>query len=213
VSLNKALIPMMNVFYHPSGNFGFTSYNLQNNLVSFIDKEGEEVDSLAIPNKLNLNFWENAGISDNPLILHYNSYHSKIVLADRNNNYIAVIDEDGNPIFQLEGTPVKNESSDDMGGWGKHQTFYLIKSDKEFIYCLYRGSTMGMYDEETGGIKSIYPTKLLVFDWQGLARYEINLNHEIMYFAIDEERERLIGNTQEFENGLVIYDLSILKNR
>jgi hypothetical protein len=51
VSLNRILIPMMNVFYHPSGNVGFSSFNLQHNLVSFIDKQGQVVDSLAIPNK------------------------------------------------------------------------------------------------------------------------------------------------------------------
>ena len=59
----------------------------------------------------------------------------------------------------------------------------------------------------------IYPNKLLVFDWAGLARYEINLCKELLYFTVDAERERLIGNTQEFENGLVIYDLSALKKK
>lgn len=52
VSLNRALIPMMNVFLHPSGNVGFSSFNLQQNLISFIDKQGQPVDSLAITNKL-----------------------------------------------------------------------------------------------------------------------------------------------------------------
>ena len=207
VSLDRALIPMMNMFYHPSGNSGFTSFNLQQNLVSFIDKQGQLVDSLVIPNKFNRDFWANSGFADNPLILHYNPCHNKIVVAARFENFIAVIDEEGNPIFQLEPPPLKSESRDE------YRTFYAIRSNQDFIYCLYIGGQIRVYNKEMGRIEMIYPKKLLVFDWKGIARYEVNLNHGIMSFTVDAERERLIGSTQEFENGLVIYDLSALKKK
>ena len=199
---------MSNVFYHPSGNVGFSSFNLQQNLVSFIDKQGQPVDSLAIPNKLNRDFWENAGISDNPLILHYNPYHKKIVVAARFENFIAVIDQQGNPVFKLEGAPLKSD-----GSWDKYESFYTIQSDQEFIYCLYTGGSIGAYDKELKRFKPNYPKKLFVFDWKGLARYEINLSHEVIFLKLDADRERLIGKTQEFENGLIIYDLSALKKK
>ncbi len=211
ISWNKAYFPMMNVFYHPSGHIGFSSFNLQKNLVSFIDKQGQMVDSLAIPNKLERDFWENAGFSDNPLILHYNPYHNKIVVAARKEDFIAVIDEEGNPVFQLEGPAVTSESPTDMGTWKKYKTFYLIKSDQEFIYCLYRGGPMGFYDRELGRLKLNYPKTILVFDWQGSARFKINLCHELLYMTVDAERNRLIGRLREFENQLIIYDLSALK--
>ena len=199
---------MSNVFYHPSGNVGFSSFNFQQNLVSFIDKQGQPVDSLAIPNKLNYDFWENAGFADNPLILHYNPYHNKIVVADRFQNYIAVIDQQGNPVFQLEGAQLKSSES-----WDKSRSFYTIRSDKDYIYCLYRGHPMRVYNKEMERAEFVYPSKLFVFDWEGVARYEVNLSHETMSFTVDEKRERLIGNSPEFENGLTIYDLSAIKKK
>ncbi|MFW5700693.1 MAG: BF3164 family lipoprotein [Cyclobacteriaceae bacterium] len=211
VSYHKAIFPMMNVFYHPSGNVGFTSFNLQQDIVSFIDKQGQIVDSLAIPNKFNRDFWENAGFTDNPLILHYNPHHNKIVVATKEENFIAVIDEEGNPVFQLEGPAVISESPNDMERWKKYKTFYQITSDQEFIYCLYRGGPMGFYDRELERLELNYPKTILVFDWQGSARFKINLCHELLYMTVDAERNRLIGRIREFENQLIIYDFSALK--
>jgi hypothetical protein len=140
--------------------------------------------------------------------LHYNPYHKKIVVAARFENFIAVIDKEGNPVFKLEGAPLKRSES-----WDKYESFSVIKSDKDFIYCLYTGGPISVYNKEMGRREMIYPNKLLVFDWQGLPRYKVNLSHEVIFLTLDAERERLIGTTQKFENGLIIYDLSALKKK
>ena len=52
--VDPSLIPTYNVFFHASGNIGFTSVLLQKNLISFMNLNGKLVDSLAIPNKVSL---------------------------------------------------------------------------------------------------------------------------------------------------------------
>jgi hypothetical protein len=69
--IDPSWIPTMNMFYHPSGNIGFTIVMLQNNLVSFMDLNGNLVDSLAIPFKIYPDTWQDMGYSDVPLIYKY----------------------------------------------------------------------------------------------------------------------------------------------
>jgi len=198
--LDKRLIPMMNMFYHPSGYFGFSSFNLQKNLATFINKDGEIIDSLAIPNKIYPDIWEDAGPSDNAIILHYNTFHKKYVVASRFKNNIAVIDEHGNPDFQLKGDPVESKSY--------FRTFYSVVSDRDFIYCIYSGEVTLIYDIELQlGIPQ-YPNRVLVFDWNGVGRYDISLDHPVVFCALDSDRKRLIVSSEDFDNCLVTYDVS-----
>lgn len=193
--------PMSNVFYYPTGMFGFTSFNLQHNLVSFINLKGKLIDSLCIPNKILPRLWDGIGYSENPLVVNYNESKNKFVIASRFTNYLAVTDMKGNPVFELKGSRIENINTDMI-------TFYDIKSDEDFIYCLYVGRKITEYSKNE--VKVNYPTRLLIFDWEGRGIYNISLDHPIMFFAIDKNRELLIGSTLEFNNGIVVFDLSQL---
>jgi hypothetical protein len=205
--INKSWIPTMNMFYHPSGYIGFTSVMLQKNLISFMDLDGNLMDSIAIPNKVYPDIWEYGGYSDNPLICKYVPEYDRIVIASRHENKISVIEMDGTPVFQKEDIPeVSNVVH--TGGWDK--TFYIIDADDTYIFSVYSGQDMEQFDSNLGESVIHYPNRLLVLDWEGNFCYDITLDHEIIFATLDKARKRLICDTEDFDNYLVSYDLSDL---
>lgn len=204
--INKSWIPTMNMFYHPSGHIGFTSVMLQKNLVSFMDLSGNLVDSLAIPNKIYSDLWKDMGYSDNPLICKYVPEYNRMVLASRHENKVSVIDMDGTPVFQMEGIP---EASDKVFAGSWELAYYLVCADDRYIFLVYAGGQMGDFDAE-GQFQVKYPNRLLVVDWEGNFRYDITLDHGIIFATLDKERKRLICDAKDVDNFLVSYDLSAL---
>ncbi len=205
--IDKSWIPTMNMFYLPSGHIGFTSVMLQKNLVSFMDLSGQLVDSLAIPNKVYPDIWEYGGYSDNPLICKYVPEYNRMIVASRHENKVSVIKMDGTPVFQKEDIP---ETSNEIhpGGWDI--TFYTINADETYIYLVYSGKSKAKYNAESGLNDIFYPNRLLVIDWEGNFRYDITLDHGIIFTTLDKKRKRLICDTKDFDNYLVSYDLSDL---
>lgn len=204
--IDKSWIPTMNMFYLPSGYIGFTSVMLQKNLVSIMDLKGNLVESLAIPNKVYPDIWDNMGISDNPLIFKYVPEYNRMVIASRHENKISVIEMDGTPVFQKEDIP---EASKEIYAGSWELAFYIVEADKEFMYMIYEGGQMGDFDAE-GKFQVKYPNRLLVVDWDGNFRYDITLDHGIIFVTLDKARKRLICDTEDFDNYLVSYDLSDL---
>lgn len=204
--LDPAWIPTMNMFYHPSGNIGFTSVMLQRNLVSFMDLSGELVDSLAIPNKVYPDTWKDMGYSDVPLICKYIPEFDRMVIVSRHENKFSLIEMDGTPVWQKEDIPEANDKVF-AGNW--ENSFYTICADDTYIFLVYTGGRMGDFDAE-GQFQVKYPRRLLVVDWEGNFRYDIALDHGVMFAILDTERKRLICDTQDFDNYLVSYDLSDL---
>jgi len=211
--INTKLLPMMNVFNHPSGSLGFSCYYLQENLISFIDFQGELIEKRGIPNTVFPNIWDNNGYSDNPILIHYNPSQNKIVVAARYENKIAVIDDQGKISFKLETSIQKTKMRTREIAWsGKYYTFYSIDSDENFIYCLYIGGYAFGWNKRSKLPITNYPSRLMVFDWNGEKKYEIQLDHGIVFSALDEKREQYIGSSENAVNGLVTYDLSLLYN-
>jgi len=203
-AIDKSWIPTMNMFYLPSGHIGFTSVMLQKNLVSFMDLSGNLVDSLAIPNKIYPDVWKDAGFSDVPLICLYVPEKDRMLIVSRHENKFSVIEMDGTPVFQKEDIP---EASDKVFAGNWERAFYTVEADKEFIFLVYAGKRMGDFNAE-GEFQIKYPNRLLVVDWKGNYRYDITLDHGVMFATLDKERKRLICDTQDFGNCLVSYDLS-----
>jgi len=203
--LNPAWIPTMNMFYYPSGYIGFTSVMIQKNLISFMNLQGQLVDSMAVPNKIYPDLWKDGGISDNPLICKYIPDYDRIILASRYENILSVIDMEGNAIFHKEDFPTKISSEQSLGSY---RTFYSTEADEVFIFLLYSGIAMQEYDSDLGSSVIHYPNRLLVIDWKGQERYDISLDHPLITMRLDRLGRRLIGLTEDFDNNLVSYDLS-----
>lgn len=208
--LKKELVPMLNMFLHQSGNIGYTSFNLQKNLINFIDTRGEQLETIAIPNKIFKNLWEDIGISDNPIDIHYSSDKEMIIVTSRFTDNIALIDEKGIPKFQIDKLGIKTDQKRQTISGSHYRSFYQIDSDERFIYCLYVGGDILGYDKELNKNVVNYPNRLLVFSWEGLVKYDIELDQPLLSFSLDKKRKRIIGSTQNFDNGLVFYDLSKL---
>ncbi len=208
--IEKGIMPMLNAFFHQSGNIGYTSFNLQENLISFLDTNGKQLPNIAIPKKIFGDFWKDIGISDNPILINYNSDKELIVVASRFTDDIACIDEKGLPVFQIGKLEIKDDPDWSMSKGSDYMAFYQIDSDERFIYCLYAGGYMLRYDKKLNRGVMNYPNRLLVFNWTGTVKYDIKLDHPLMSFSLDKKRKRIIGSTKDFENGLVAYDLSML---
>jgi hypothetical protein len=204
--INKAWIPTMNMFYLPSGYIGFTSVMLQKNLISFMDLKGNLVDSLAIPNKIYPDVWKDAGISDVPLICLYVPEKECMLIVSHHENKFSIIEMDGTPVFQKDDIP---EASDRVFAGYWENSFYAMCADDTYIFLVYVGGQMGEFDSE-GNFQVKYPNRLLVVDWEGNFRYDITLDHRIIFVTLDKARKRLICETEDFDNYLVSYDLSAL---
>ena len=205
--IDKSWIPTMNMFYLPSGYIGFTSVMLQKNLVSFMDLNGNLVDSMAIPNKVYPDIWKDMGYSDNPLICNYVPEYDRMVIASRHENKISVIEMDGTPVFQKEDIP---DASKEIHAGSWDGTFYTVHADNTYIYMVYIGRKMSEYSAELGKNVIHYPNRLLVIDWEGNFRYDITLDHGIIFATLDTKRKRMICDAEDVDNYLVSYDLSAL---
>ena len=204
--IDPSWVPTMNMFYHPSGNIGFTSVMLQKNLVSFMDLSGELVDSLVIPNKVYPDLWKDMGYSDNPLICKYIPEFDRMVIVSRHENKFSMVEMDGTPVWQKDDIP---EASDKVFAGNFENSFYTFYADDTFIFLVYAGKQMGDFDAE-GQFQVKYPNRLLVVDWEGNFRYDITLDHGIIYASLDKEHRRLICDAQDVDNYLVYYNLSSL---
>lgn len=207
---DKSLIPMMNMFYYKDGRFGFSSFNLQKSFFSFIDKRGNIIDNFSVPNKIYSDISDEMGYGDNPLTMNYNSEKDKFVIASRYNNKLAVIDIDGNPDFKLDEMEIENDTDEKNTKGFNFISFYQIASDNDYIYCLFKGGNVQGYNTVLQSPEVYYPDRILVFDWSGNICYDIKLDHTLISFALDSKHNRIIGVTPDFENGIVLYDISQL---
>jgi hypothetical protein len=202
--IDKSWIPTMNMFYHPSGHIGFTSVMLQKNLISFMDLNGNLVDSMAIPNKIYPDVWKDGGFSDVPLICLYVPEKEWMLIVSRHENKFSVIEMDGTPVLQKEDIP---EATDKIYAGYWENSFYSMHADDTYIFLVYTGGQMGEFDSG-GNFQVKYPNRLLVVDWEGNFRYDITLDHRIIFVTLDKARKRLICDTDDFDNYLVSYNLS-----
>jgi len=202
--LDEAWIPTKNMFFHPSGNIGFSSFMLPDNLISIIDVEGNLVDSLDIPNTFLREMYEDIGISEVPLWCQYVPEKDQMIVASHWENKFWIIEMDGTMLLQKEDIP---ERTNEVFSGQSGSSFYSVCADDTFIYFIYLGGEMITFDAE-GEHQVKYPNRLLVVDWEGNFRYDITLDHGIIFATLDKERKRLICDAQEVDNYMVSYDLS-----
>jgi hypothetical protein len=149
--------------------------------------------------------WDNGGISDNPLICRYVPENNRMIIASRHENKFAIIEMDGTPVFQKKDFPGVSEKI--FIDW--EASYYDVFADQTFVYFVYLGRSMGEFDAE-GNFNLKYPNRLLVVDWKGNFRYDIELEHGIIYGSIDKKQKLLFCVAQDIDNYLISYDLSSL---
>ncbi len=205
---NRIFIKSRRILF--SNKDGFKYSRILQKKREIINTKGEQLDNFAIPNNIFSNLWEDIGFSDNPIIINYNPDEELIIVGSRFTDDIACIDENGAPVFQIDELEIENDPDWSMSKGSSYRSFYSIDTDERFIYCLYAGGYILRYDKKLNRGVANYPNRLLVFNWTGAVKYDIKLDHPLMSFSLDKKRKRIIGSTQDFENGLVAYDLSML---
>jgi len=209
--INIGLVPMLNSFSYTSGNIGFSSYNLRRRgIVFFTDYYGNLIDSLTIPTSSIPGIWDNINDLDNPYVINYNRDYKRFIIANRHRDVISIIDEQGNLYKKIEAPINKRLSTKDNSINRGYITYYTIFSDEDYIYCLYVGDHFIVNNNSADQMVLNYPKRLLVFDWDGRGRYDIELDHELIFIALDFDRNRLIGYAEDYFEGFVIYDLEWL---
>jgi hypothetical protein len=119
----------------------------------------------------------------------------------------AYMNKDLLSIYNLDGSVKLNIYGSE---WGKkcHHEYYGAGIDfyKEFIICTYLSDKPFSYDENKRP-KSIYPTKLVVFDIDGNFISTLETKHEIAHIASDEENDRLYIYFVDLETPVSYIDL------
>ncbi|MEZ5071353.1 MAG: hypothetical protein R2751_10385 [Bacteroidales bacterium] len=204
--LKEEWIPTMNMFFHPSGNIGFTSSMLPKHLISVMDLEGNLVDSLCVPKNFLNDMYDEMGISDVPLVIRYIPHRNQCLVMSRWENKFWILGMDGTVAMQIDDIPEESQKLY-TGDW--EGSFYTVDFDETYLFFIYSGKKMIQFDSN-GESTITYPKRLLVVDWEGNFLYDITLDHGIIFATLDKERKRLICDSEEVENLLVSYDLSWL---
>jgi len=87
-------------------------------------------------------------------------------------------------------------------------TYWCLRSDEEYVYCLYSGRNFFRKEEQEivpQGAKTIF-----VFTWKGRPVIKIHLDRPATKFAIDKENDRIITFARDIGD-LVYYNFSFEK--
>jgi hypothetical protein len=204
--LDESWIPTRSMFFHPSGNIGFSSFMLPDNLISVVDTKGGLMDSLSIPNTFLNDMYEDIGISEVPLWCQYVQEKDLMIVASHWENKFWIVEMDGTVLLQKEDIPKR---TNEIYSGHSSSSFYSVSADESYIYFIYLGGEIIKFDEDAKH-QLEYPNRLLVVDWKGTFHYDISLDKGIIFAVLDKERKRLICDSQDVDNFLVSYDLSWL---
>jgi len=75
----------------------------------------------------------------------------------------------------------------------------LIKSDNDFIYCLYKNKPL--IDEKTN--LPVYTNKINVYNWSGNPVAQLNFNHPVQTFTIDRKNNKIITYAPDMDSFMV----------
>jgi hypothetical protein len=145
--------------------------------------------------------------------LTYNSSLKQIAVGFLKMDKLISYNLKGKIIFERVGPDkfsctYKNQYNSDV-----RRAYESIKSDNNYIYCLYSGRKAWKFKKgatSLNNIKDLYPKSILIFDWEGNPKLRVNLSHECRDFIIDKETNRLITLSLE-EKPFHVYDFSKIK--
>lgn len=182
---------------YPNGNL--FSYAVDNPEYYFYvaDQNGKIIDSLNLPNKTNI-----YKKLDKKQIMHtkwyYYTFHpskEKVFIAYHYADIIVGTDLQGNILFQKQGPDDIQEDPKHID-WreaiknNRKTTYWRIRSDDKYVYCLYSGEIFFHPNKEKP--IPIYGKSIFVFTWEGEPLIRLNLDHEANSFALDKDNNRIL---------------------
>jgi hypothetical protein len=194
---SKRYIEMPNVpflIYFDSYNdtiFSFGS-NKENTLVSFFNSKGELIDSMDIMDKSPLYNSDDLSFESKnymaPFLYTINKSRKIIAITYATSDVVKFLDLNGNILKVLYG-PGDLIHIPEYGNLEQKMTNTFVKSDNDFIYCLYQNNLL--LDEATG-FSPIRTNLLNVYSWSGIPVAQLVLNHPIQTFTIDRKNKKII---------------------
>lgn len=176
--------------------FGYRSIKQNDKLISFFNRKGKIIDSLNVPNNLNVYPELNEQIR-RMQVNYFFAFHPikpLVCIAYRYADVVAIVDMKGNIINKIQGPDQINQTP----RYGKDliNTYNSpIRADGQYIYCLYTGN-IPIKDQN----RVLYKTQYLhIFNWKGEPVMRIKFDHPVHSFIIDKQNKRII--TYSFNKG------------
>ncbi|NLO69531.1 MAG: hypothetical protein GX102_00975 [Porphyromonadaceae bacterium] len=190
-------------FSEPNNLFSFADPD-QEILISFFNHKGEVIDSLAIPDYLNIykKINENTRKHTSTYLYLRHPQKEQYVIAYRMADVVAIIDSRGNIISKVRG-PGKILEIPKYDENYFQTNKYLAVSD-QYIYSLYLGKKQ--FEMKNKEMNINYPQKLHVFNWKGQPVAKIDLEYPATTFDVDIEKNRII-TFSPVTGGFIYYNL------
>lgn len=184
--------------------FSFSNPN-QDVLISYFDQHGKLVDSLDIPNKLDVykKLSETTRMYTATYLYETHPQKELHVIAFRMADIICIVNRDGEVISRLKGPGDIIETPDYHNNNYNETNQQIVVSDQN-IYCLYSGKLK--LEMKDGEMAPNYAKKINVYNWLGSPLAEIELEYTAISFDIDFDNNRLITFSPE-TGGIVYYNL------
>jgi hypothetical protein len=161
-------------------------------LISFFNNDGTILDSLDIEDKVVLYEPSKVSLESRIYMASYfyaiNDIKNRIAIIYTRSDVIAILDMDGNVLKRVNG-PGKTDQIPSYSGQDQIITTTFIKSDSDFIYCLYKNKLP--FDEKTGMIPT-EANELNIYNWEGVPMAKLIFDHPVQTFIIDRVNNRVI---------------------
>ncbi|MEL7587112.1 MAG: BF3164 family lipoprotein [Prolixibacteraceae bacterium] len=184
--------------------FSFAAVD-KNVLISYFNHRGEIVDTLSVPDKLQIyskiddesrKFTSNYMYADHPI----KKIHA---IAYRFADVFAIVDDRGKVISAVHG-PDNILQDPDYSKIDQVLTTSDIRSDNEYIYCMYSGEKR--METKGGELTPNYAKKILVYNWEGNPVAVLNLEYPLVSFDVDSQNNLLYTFCPE-TGGIVYYQV------
>jgi len=191
-------------FPEKNGLFSYANSD-QKVLISFFNKKGKLVDSLDIPNCINVynKLNEDTRMYTSTYLYRSHPREKLYAIAYRMADVLAVIDPGGRVISKTWG-PGRIKEDPQYGNNNYSETNESLVVSDTFIYCLYLGRKS--LEQKSGEITVNHPRQVHIYNWQGKPVARIDLEFSATTFDIDFENNRMITFSPE-TGGFVYYDL------
>jgi hypothetical protein len=184
--------------------FSFLS-NKPGKLISFFDNNGNTIDSIDIADKINLYDPSKISFESKNYMAYYfyaiNNSKKRIAIVYTRSDVIVFLDMNGNILKRVYG-PGKTNQIPNYYDQNQIITTTFIKSDDDFIYCLYKNKLP--FDKKTG-MFSTYANELNIFNWEGDPLAKLVFDHPVQTFTTSRENNKIITYAPDIDE-LVEYD-------
>lgn len=205
VPIPKSVFVIAGYSSHPGGLFSFEDASRPEYLISFFNRSGELIDSLAIPDKVDL--YKTGEMLPEKRMLQFNFCYSfnqdlsLVAIAYRYSDIVSIIDREGTVITNIAGPDdfhaIPGQSIEEKIAYTD------ICADEKYIYAVYKNSPR--FDVETNSIPQ-FPSTIHVFTWDGEAVARITTDHSISSITVDNQEDRIITFCHH-TGGFVWYDI------